>query len=264
MDEYVEPTAEQLKQLLALKREQLTQEQLLQLERFLESRRERPAPRYLVILWGALLLYACFYTAIHRSLGQILEHSTSIATVAWAIFVVAGVLNVASEKPRPSFLKGAGLLLGLVAVSGIVAILVGLSGYALAVLVREAYLWTFTDLQGQPSQSLVRIPLAGGTLCLIAALAYQVRRYWRAAYGALEVLFGAFVGGQLLKPLLQPAAGSVAEPITITLAIGVVTSSVYLIVQGYESLVEGIGQNTDPLSRAVRWLRRSWTIAPID
>lgn len=196
-------------------------------------------PMHEWVLAAGVLISLCY--AIYSRTGRDFAILSSLAATPIALLIY-GALAVAlwrGKRPKKTF---GGLLF---AVSGplVVAALVGVVYFALAVTIRDALEW----LQSRTWPPLTRG--AAGTSCAAGAgaLLFWFRLRYRFIYGLSEVLVGLGVAGYHA----YRAADSVSMwDANVYLAI--LTAGIYLVVRGADNMHTGLTKEpVDPLAARI-------------
>lgn len=225
-------------------------------EQELERRREREAPHWLIVAWGAILVFSIIHTVRTRSLDQIIGQSRPIGLALFALLLAVLAVTLFADRSSLSRANLAGKIApALIAIAflALTCMFMGAMFYALGVSVHDVYIWARESLALQQRSQLrlamvVVLPLAA------AILLFSFRLGFRSIYGVSEAVVGFWVG------LRQFDAVDPAAPIEPTLVMTILTASVYLMVRGFDNIHQGLTKDPkDPVATAVlAWLRKPW------
>jgi hypothetical protein len=213
----------------------------------------------LIALYVVATFAAVFWTIHSRTLADIQSYTLRIGVWVALVSIVLGIVvaSVKNEGGDDNWWRRGANWFYILLIAIIFSIVAGLTYYAIAVGIKDTYLWIASLPFTRDAAISV---LTGATLALGVAL-FLLRLYLRSLYGLTEVVAGVFISTIKISEKTPAELGTAGSSMMAILAsddlyLVVLTAGVYLVVRGLDNVHQGIVRDPrDPVAtKVVEWL----------
>lgn len=202
------------------------------------------------LLFVVLILHACVYAALNRTLEDFIHYPAILAVITTAGIHYYLVSFWISTGARVKLERS--LLWGWFVYIPIIAVACGIAYYSAWVVIKDAYLWLQAFVPSRPFAYAITIPV----VLLIGYALFQFRLRCRFFYGLGEATVGV-----LVAVMRVPVSGGDPFDWESAVYIAMLTAGVFLVVRGFDNMHTGLRPDSyDAFLKAINeneaWMRR--------